>query len=200
MKLRLGGPALAGGALSLALLGAIALRGTPDSSLLQRSVDSTRGGLPKGALAPDFQLTSIYGKTIGRSDLEGSSAVLIFVTPTCPFCTTLKEALLANSLPDLRGSLVFVSSNRGAPENVSAEILDLEARLSAQFPVVQDSTGSVFEAFGIRGVPTTVLLDEKSRVEAVVTGPDGLDAVHGFVQKSFELQRRSAVESFLHTP
>ena len=186
MNLKPNNPTIAGGVLAIILIGALTFTDSPDSSLLQRTVISNGSGLPRGTAAPDFQLASVQGKRMSLNDLKGKSAVLVFVTRTCQYCTDLKENLLDQDLPDLNNRLVFVNSSKNKLHDLSPEIQEFETQLANLYPVLLDSTQSVYLAYNVRGVPTTYLIDEEGKIVASEVGPGGLGIVRRLIEEILE--------------
>src|SRR5262249_3271103 len=53
------------------------------------------GGLPVGALAPDFELPDLTGGRHKLSEFRGKELLLIFFNPNCGFCTKMAADLAA---------------------------------------------------------------------------------------------------------
>lgn len=166
-------PVLIGAALAALLLAVLIFGDSPESALLQRTVDRDPRRLSRGDLAPAFTLATARGDTLSLGQLRGGPAVLLFVSPTCPHCKKVKEALLAQSLPDLGRRLVLLTPGTGDLQGLPPEIQELETRTASLFPVLQDSAGTLFAAYGVEGVPTAVLLDAKGKVRALDRGEEG---------------------------
>ena len=76
--------------------------------------------LPKGSVIPDFQATSLDGKTVTYEDFSGKSLVLVFVSPTCGHCRpTISEIEELYSLAEEKGfEIVLVSDSENHETNV----------------------------------------------------------------------------------
>ncbi len=187
MDLKTYQPGIVGGVLAVALVGALLVAEAPESSLLQRLVVKAKSRLPRGTAAPDFQLPGVQGDVMALQDLRGASSVLMFVTPTCPYCKELKQSLIDEGLPDLHHRLVFISRGSKHREELSAEVQALEGHIADRFPVLQDTTGGVSEAYKALSVPTTYLLDGAGQVKASAVGvPGGLELVQELVADVLE--------------
>jgi peroxiredoxin len=175
MDIRAHKPSLVGGALALLLLGVLAFKELPHDSLLQRVVDSERSRLPRNTTAPDFSLPGINRTAMSLADLKGAMSLLVFVTPTCPYCKQLKEELITRNLPDLKERLVFITAKTQTAQELPAEVQALEKKVVSQFPVLEDSSGSVAASYQATNVPTTYLLDGEGKVvDSAVGAPEGL--------------------------
>lgn len=178
-----------GGILALLLVGVLAFKDLPDSSLLQRIVVKESSRLPKGAVAPDFQLPGVNGETMGLADLKGAMSVLVFVTLTCPYCRQLKEELVSRGMPDLKSRLVFIIRKAQSPQEIPTEVQELETKVVRLFPVLQDSAGSTFEEYKANSVPTSYLLDKEGKVvDSGVGVPAGLKLVQKLVNETLVAQ------------
>lgn len=112
-------------------------------------------GLPVGAVPPDIELNVLDGKPLRLNTLRGRDTLLLFWSPSCGFCRTMRGRLrdwetTAHGSP----RLVVVSSGR--EDETRAE--------GFSSTVVLDSTLAVGNAFGAAGTPMAVLLDRAGRV------------------------------------
>ena len=84
-------PLLAGGALALGLIAALATGEPPEgrdpqTSLLLRVVDEGSSLPFRGTPAPEFELSDAAGETtINLEDLKGESSAVVFVSFSCPY-------------------------------------------------------------------------------------------------------------------
>ena len=183
---------LLGSVLAGLLLGVLAFSDLPKSSLLQRTVNRNPNRLSQGTLAPEFRLPTAQGEIMNLEQLKGMTSVIVFVTATCPYCKALKEELLNQGLPDLGNRLVFVSKGNGDLQKYPPEIQQLESRFATMIPVLLDSTGKVFEAYKVLGVPTAYQLDEKGKVNISETGvPNSLELVQRLVEEALSSRKRA---------
>ena len=176
-------PLLAGGALALGLIAALATGEPregrdPQSSLLLRVVDEGTALLSRGTPAPEFELPEAAGETtVSLEDLKGESSAVVFVSFSCPYSSRLMRTVLDEGLPDLGNRLLFIQRGDTGREPTQEEA-DLQAELVAQFPLLEDAGGSTFDAYKTSGVPTTYLLDAEAKVAASGVGePEGAKLV-----------------------
>ena len=177
-------PLLAGGALALGLIAALATGEAPadrdpQSSLLLRVVDEGSALLFRGTPAPDFELPDTAGKnTVSLEDLKGESAAAVFVSFSCPFSRQLIRTVLDEGLPDLGKRMLFIQRGGDTGRESTQEEADLQAELVAQFPLLEDADGSTFDAYRTSGVPTTYLFDAEGKVAGSGVGePEGAKLV-----------------------
>ena len=177
-------PVLAGGALALGLIAALATGEAPadrdpQSALLLRVVDEEGSSLlSRGTPAPDFELPDTAGEnTVRLEDLKGESSAAVFVSFSCPFSRQLIRTVLDEGLPDLGKRMLFIQRGDTGREPTQEEA-NLQAELVAQFPLLEDADGSTFDAYKTSGVPTTYLLDSEGKVAASGVGePEGAKLV-----------------------
>jgi thiol-disulfide isomerase/thioredoxin len=125
------------------------------------------GGLPAGAPAPDLELPTLDGELMSLEALRGQETVLVFWNPSCGFCRSMHDDLLAFER-DAEGSeprLVVVSS--GGEEETRAE--------GFRSTVLVDGEYAAGTAFGAAGTPMAVRLDADGRVASPVAA--GAEAV-----------------------
>ena len=59
------------------------------------------GGLDVGARIPDFEVMTVSGERLSRSDLIGPRTILLFLGPRCPACERFTQDLAEGVVPDL---------------------------------------------------------------------------------------------------
>ncbi len=177
-------PLLAGGALALGLIAALATGEPPEdrdlqSSLLLRVVDEGTALLSRGAPAPGFELSDAAGeRTVSLEDLKGESSAAVFVSFSCPYSRQLMRTVLDEGLPDLGKRMLFIQRGGDTGREPTQEEAELQAELATQFPVLVDADGSTFDAYRTSGVPTTYLLDAEGKVAGSGVGePEGAKLV-----------------------
>lgn len=115
------------------------------------------GGLDVGARIPDFDVMTVSGERLTRSDLIGSRTMLLFLGPTCPACERFNHDLIEGVVPDLDARLVVVTS-------------DAEQALSlygVPLAVVADSERVLAGALQSDRTPHAFVVDPDARVAAV---------------------------------
>ena len=116
-------------------------------------------GIPTGP-APDFELPEVgklgpTGRSIRLSQFSGKPVFLEFISPTCSYC--LEKTPMVSKLQRRYGDkVVFISIVFGSIEAAQDLLQDYEGR--AWIHVV-DYSGTVFKSYGIKGVPTYIILN-----------------------------------------
>jgi len=112
--------------------------------------------------APDFEAPTTHGVK-KLSDYRGKVVMLNFWATWCPPCRREMPSLerLYSKLKD-KGFAVIAVNQFEDPDLV----FEFTGRLSLSptFPILFDRDSSVAEQFGVKGLPTTYLLDKEGRV------------------------------------
>ncbi len=125
--------------------------------------------LPVGHTVPDFTLADRSGTELTLSKVAaGEKLVLVdFWGAWCGPCR-IEMPTLERMYKD--------STNKGL-QIMAVDEGDSRAALDAylkkrpvSFPVLRDSTGEIAKKFGVRAFPTTVLVDQKGKIERVIEG------------------------------
>jgi peroxiredoxin len=130
----------------------------------------------------DFTAATRAGGRLTLGDFHGRVVLVNFWATWCPPCVTELPALerLHRRHEHQGFTVLALSMDTGAPAMVDAFVR--ERGLS--FPVGLDPAGEIARRYGVRALPTTVLLDRHGRAVASAIGPrewDGPDA-HALVE------------------
>jgi len=111
-------------------------------------------GLPAGTRAPEFSLINTRGKAVSLKDFIGQKILLMFSSPTCPFCIQLYAdlKLLQEQNPDVQ--IVMIS------EGSIEENKKLASEQGFSFPVL-DWQDSVAIDYRVTGTPSFYVIDEE---------------------------------------
>jgi peroxiredoxin len=145
----------------------------PGASTPQRAVSSVSigsgAGVREGRPAPVFELKTLDGaRALSLSELKGKRVLLNFWASWCPPCVAETPALVD----------AYTTLNDPTIEFVGIGLTDDLANLKAfaannkiPYLLVADPEGRVGDAYGIRGMPTTLLIDEAGVVQKIWIGP-----------------------------
>ncbi len=131
--------------------------------------------VPDAGLAPGFTLEDTEGREHSLADYRGRVVILKFFTTWCPSCRVEMERL---GELDEGDELVILAVNlREAPGAVK----DFLASLDLDVTVLLDRQGTVGSAYGIRYIPTTVIVDGRGEVVHTQVGPMSLTEKKGWI-------------------
>lgn len=124
-----------------------------------------------GSDAPDFSLEVIHGGDPGNrirlSDLQGKAVVLDFWASWCGPCKEQVPILDELAKRYQEENVVVVGVNTGDERDSAVQFL--KAR-GVAYASVFDGTGQVAMSYGVRGLPTLMVLDRQGKIAAVRQG------------------------------
>ena len=135
---------------------------------------------------PDFTLPDMDGEPHSLQDYRGKVVLINFWATWCPPCRREMPALeaLYTKLADLPFAVLAVNQWEDA-DHVFAYMGDLNVIPS--FPILFDPESRVSADFGVKGLPTSFLLDKQGRVVFRAVGgrafdhPDVEQAIRGLL-------------------
>ncbi|GAA5216060.1 peroxiredoxin family protein [Corallincola platygyrae] len=112
-------------------------------------------------VAPDWQLTTQQGKPVALSDYRGKPLILHFWATWCPYCKRVQPGLDAlYQQYQSQGLQAVAISFREDDDATPGEVL---ANRGITFPTAVNGE-QVAANYGVRGTPTTFLIDTAGRV------------------------------------
>jgi thiol-disulfide isomerase/thioredoxin/uncharacterized membrane protein YphA (DoxX/SURF4 family) len=109
-----------------------------------------------GRSIPDFRAKDVNGREITEKDFAGRKTLVAFSSPTCAHCVKLMEEIRdwePSRRPDGPQIVVFTDGDE-----------DEERKLGLKAPIIIDKGYSTAAKFGMRGVPSAVLVDETGTI------------------------------------
>lgn len=138
-------------------------RGYPQASV--EGIDNSHAGWRVGDLAPNFKMKLDDGRTLTMDGLRGRPVLLNHWATWCGPCRLeIPELLRATQEnPDLAVLAVNMMEARSQIEPFAAEF-------NMEIPVIIDPEGKVRDLYGVRGLPTTILVDREGKISAIWAG------------------------------
>ncbi|HYP89609.1 MAG TPA: thioredoxin family protein [Polyangiaceae bacterium] len=119
-----------------------------------------------GALAPDFELPDLDGKSVKLSSFRGTTVVLEWFNPSCPFvkASHTKGSLVDTAARQVKKGVVWLAVNSGAPGKQGTGVAANRAGQAAfklAHPILLDETGRVGHAYGAANTPHLFVIDAR---------------------------------------
>jgi peroxiredoxin len=138
-----------------------------------------------GALAPDFSLPDLDGKTVKLSSFRGKTVVLEWFNPGCPFvkASHSKGSLVDTAARHGGAGVVWLAINSGAPGKQGhglAANREAKARFKLDHPILLDETGRVGRAYAAAYTPHLFIIN-----------PEGVLVYRGAIDNSPDAEGES---------
>lgn len=115
-------------------------------------------------IAPSFQSVLLDGKAINLDDYKGKPLLIHFWADWCPFCK-IEEGGITNIQKDW--PVVTIAYQSGNVSNVSKH---LKERNIQHWPTIIDPQGRLADLYGVKGVPTSFIIDGEGNIKFVEVG------------------------------
>jgi len=127
-----------------------------------------------GKQAPDFTLTSVAGKEVKLSDLQGKVVLLDFWATWCTPCRSEMPIieLLHRQFKD-KGLVVL-----GIDDEDTATQKEFLEKSDFSFVSLIEARKQVSNQFHVSGLPTTVLIDQQGTIKAFDLGETSFESLH----------------------
>ena len=123
--------------------------------------------------APTFSLRTVDGRAIDLESLRGHGVLVNFWATWCGPCKDEMPALqrLKQAFPSDNFELLAVTTDQ-QPESIRRFV----HALNINFPILMDESKDVSAAFGVRGLPTTIVISKNGLLMGRAVGPRRWDA------------------------
>jgi peroxiredoxin len=144
--------------------------------------------LKVGALAPDFEMTTIEGRRFSLAEAQKThtGVVVMFLSTICPYSNYYNDLIRDMSAEFGKKGVLFVGVNSGPLETAE------EARAHAlehghRFDIIKDPDDRIADLFDARRTPEVFLLDSRGtlryhgRIASKISSPDLKSAIEAFL-------------------
>ncbi|WP_029165657.1 TlpA family protein disulfide reductase [Aminiphilus circumscriptus] len=127
-------------------------------------------GATEGQRLGGYELAALKGPEVLATDtLLGKPVLLVFFTPSCPYCKTeLTELNHVAKEYEEKGALMLALAPGWTPHEPLEKTV--ESWEVTNIPVYTDGKPGFFDAFGVRGVPFSVIFDKEGNVARSYSG------------------------------
>lgn len=132
--------------------------------------------------APDVTFTTIHGKNIKLSELQGKVVLVNFWATDCPGCIAEMPQLIETyqQYHDRGFEIVAVAMSYDPP----SQVLNYSTQKALPFPVMHDGFGEIATRFNdVSLTPTTFVIDKQGHVISHVVGELNFAALHAMLDK-----------------
>ena len=130
---------------------------------------SQQGQVGIGEIAPDFELITFSGETHLLSDFRGSVVVVNFWASWCESCKPeAKDLENAYQYYRASGDVMFLGVDY---VDIEPEALAYLEEFGITYPNGPDLRTEISQAYRIRGVPETFIIDQNGVISHVQIGP-----------------------------
>lgn len=119
-------------------------------------------------IAPDFTLNDIKGNQVALKDFKGRIVFLNFWPTWCPPCRLEMPSMerLYQELKDR--DLVMLALDMQESEKLVKAFI---SEFNLSFPSLLDREGDISFLYGVRGLPTTYIIDREGKIIGKAVGP-----------------------------
>ncbi|MBE7552608.1 MAG: redoxin domain-containing protein [Anaerolineales bacterium] len=132
-----------------------------------RSSAANQGIVQPGQPAPDFSLPALNGETVRLSDLKGQVVLVNLWATWCPPCKAEMPTIDAFYRAHQEAGFTALMANVQEDWGTVRAFIEMNG---FTFPVLLDSQGELMRRYGVRGLPTTFIVDRSGQVRHIQTG------------------------------
>lgn len=158
----------------------IVLVGTIVFTIYNNATKEQQEVLQIGDQAPDFKLTDLNGKEHQLSEYRGQGVFVNFWGTWCKPCE--KEfPLMEKQYQVYKDQGVQILAVNIAQSDY--EVRQFAEQRDLTFPIVIDKSKSVMEAYNIRPLPTTLLVNVEGKIVKIVTGEMSEEDIQSYMEQ-----------------
>ena len=158
--------------LGIGLVGPIACEqsaNTTPANRMKGGTESAAAAVPGlGRKPPDFSLQDLQGRPVELGRFHGKAIFINFWATWCVPCRAEMPAMekLYQDFKDRDFVMLAISGDLGGKEDVKPFLEEFKFT----FPILLDPDLKIHDLYGVRGIPTTFLIDKKGTVAQKMLG------------------------------
>ncbi|WP_391559912.1 peroxiredoxin family protein [Robertmurraya sp.] len=125
----------------------------------------------EGKLAPDFELTTLEGKTANLSDYKGKKVILNFWATWCPPCKAEMPHMQNFYENNKDNGIEVLTVNLTNMEKSKSDIEKFVKDYSLSFAVLLDEEGTIGMQYQAFTIPTSYIIDSNGIISKEIVGP-----------------------------
>lgn len=127
--------------------------------------------LREGAVAPDFELSTLDGQKIKLSDYRGKKVILNFWATWCPPCKAEMPHMEKFYKENKDKNVEILAVNLTNMDKGIEEVKVFVKEYGLTFPIPLDEEGIAGTTYQAFTIPTSYILDEKGVITKKIVGP-----------------------------
>ena len=137
----------------------------------------------------DFTLKDQFGNTHTLSDYKGKTIFLNFWATWCPPCRAeMPDIQKLYEAYDTEGDNALIVLGVAGPEigqeGTEEEITAFLEEQGYTYPVLMDTSGELFQAYGVSALPTTYMIDRDGNIFGYVSGMLSMDMMENIIEQT----------------
>jgi peroxiredoxin len=152
------------------------------------------------ALAPDFRLMGVDGKTHSLAEIKGAKAtIIVFACNHCPYVVLNEDRLIAVAKDYAARGVGMAAINSNDAQNYPEDSFDAMKKRATEkgfpYPYLHDETQEVARAYGATHTPHLFVFDKDLRL--AYTGSVDDDSSYKNRKKAEKLYLRDALDDLI---
>ncbi|MGA8941397.1 MAG: thiol-disulfide oxidoreductase ResA [Thermoactinomyces sp.] len=147
-------------------------------ALYQTVTQDEKNQLAVGEKAPNFELSTLDGKTVRLSDYQGKTVLLNFWGTWCEPCRTEMPALQKAYETYHKKGLVVLSVNIAETD---VAVSSFARQYGLTFPMLMDRERDVTRLYDVGPIPSTFFIDKDGKISKKIEGPLLLNQLHRII-------------------
>jgi peroxiredoxin len=155
---------------------------TSINSDVKQSDEKGQVGLQKGAAAPNFTLTTIYGQKMSLSDYRGRPVMLNFWMINCEGCQYEMPGMekVYSGRQGAQKDLVMLGINAS---DSATDIRQFVGQHHLTYPMLMDGHSYIGQLYALRGTPTSYFIDRNGIIATSSEGALDEEALRQAIQQ-----------------